>query len=243
MKPYKILIADDDRPSREVLKQFIKPLPQFDVCGEASNGDELINQSAVHQPDLILMDICMPLINGINAIKEIIKFSPHVKFIIITGHEKFAVEAFNLSALDYIVKPVERARLFTALQKAAAQFDYMNREKERVSAKKLLMKNKGSVSFIAYDDIVFVEKSERKAHIHTLSQVYETTDTLDTLARKLDERFLSAHRSFIINIDWIENITPVDETFKVSFRNYSETAHISKHKISSIQKAIQSYSR
>ncbi|MFC7372991.1 LytR/AlgR family response regulator transcription factor [Fictibacillus iocasae] len=243
MKTYNLLIADDDPTSRNVLKQLLHPLPQFVVCGEAENGEELINQAAALRPDLILLDINMPQTNGINAIKEIMKFSSKMKFIIITGHDEYAVEAFSLSVLDYIMKPVERSRLFSALQKAEVQFNMMQNDQNRKATKKLLMKNKGSVSFIAFEDILFIEKAERKAHIHTLDTVYETTDTLETLARKIDQRFIMAHRSYIINMDWIENITPVDETFRVSFRHYAEIAHISKHKMSNVQKMIQSYIR
>lgn len=238
MSVHRLIVADDDQLSREILKHFLSLLPQFSVCGEASNGEELIGQVMTLQPDLILLDISMPKMDGIDAIKTILKINPHAKFIFITGHDNYAVEAFSLAAVDYIVKPVERSRLYVAMEKAAK---ILSIPTEKTSNPKLVVKSRGSFHYIPLDDIIFIEKVDRKAIIHTLSASFQSSDTLEVILNKLDNRFINTHRSYIINVEHLVNITPVDETFMVSFHNYDKKAIISKHKIAKTQQMIQSH--
>lgn len=114
----KVVIADDHEPSRKIIRRFLEPIDQLCIVGEASNGEELIKKIADNNPNLVLVDINMPKLNGLHAIKECIKLNPQLKVIFITGHVEYAVEAFDISAVDYIVKPIERNRLIVAIDKA-----------------------------------------------------------------------------------------------------------------------------
>jgi two-component system, LytTR family, response regulator len=238
MPIHNLIVADDDQLSREILKHFLSLLPQFSICGEASNGEELIGKVMTQQPDLILLDINMPQMDGIDAIKTILKINPHAKFIFITGHDNYAVEAFSLAAIDYIVKPVERSRLYAAMEKAAK---ILSMPTEKASNPKLVIKSRRSFHYVPLDDIIFIEKVDRKAIIHTLDASFQSSDTLEMILTKLDNRFINTHRSYIINVEHLANITPVDETFMVSFHNYDKKAIISKHKMAKTQEVIQSY--
>jgi diguanylate cyclase (GGDEF)-like protein len=114
----KIVIADDHEPSRRIIRRFLEPLDQITIVGEAGSGEELIRAVADNEPNLVLVDINMPKMNGIQAIKECLSLNPGLKVIFITGHNEYAVEAFDVSAVDYIVKPIEKHRLEVAIEKA-----------------------------------------------------------------------------------------------------------------------------
>jgi diguanylate cyclase (GGDEF)-like protein len=114
----KIVIADDHEASRKFVRRFLASMDGISVVAEASDGEDLVKQIVIHQPNLVLVDISMPKMNGIKAIKECLKINPELKVIFITGHNEYAVEAFDISAVDYIMKPLERNRLAVAVDKA-----------------------------------------------------------------------------------------------------------------------------
>lgn len=140
----KVVIADDHEPSRRIIRRFIGSLENISIVGEAGNGEELLGQIESAEPHLVLVDIGMPKLDGINAIKECMKINPHLKVIFITGHNEYAVDAFDVSAVDYIVKPIERARLTSAVEKARAIIKMNNELSEALYQKE----------YMAYHDVL-----------------------------------------------------------------------------------------
>lgn len=115
----KVLIAEDDLTSRKLLRHFISGLPNVEIVGEVTNGEELIRCTVTEKPDLALVDIGMPLLNGMEAIKSCKKLLPALQVIFITGCDQFALEAFSIRAIDYILKPIEKDRFYDALERAS----------------------------------------------------------------------------------------------------------------------------
>ena len=118
MNKINLIIADDNEDSVEILDYFIEQLPEFEVISICKDGEQLVQEVMAKSPDLLLVDINMPTINGVDAIKKCLRIKPNLNFIFITGYDEFAVKAFELSALDYIVKPIEKTRLYMALERA-----------------------------------------------------------------------------------------------------------------------------
>jgi two-component system, LytTR family, response regulator len=114
----KIVVADDDASSRILLHHFIRFLPQYKVVGEAISGEEFVRLVLEEKPDIALVDIKMPDLDGKEAVKICKQSLPALQVIFTTGYDEFAVKAFEIAATDYIVKPIERTRLFHALEKA-----------------------------------------------------------------------------------------------------------------------------
>jgi two-component system LytT family response regulator len=232
--PFKVLLADDHQDSLEVVEAYIKEHPNFEVIATCNDGEELVSKIAIFKPDIVITDVKMPKLNGVEAIKKAMQFNENVKVIFVTGFDEFAVEAFNLEAVDYIVKPVELPRLYAALEKTQTD----NRLKVLTtmnSRKKLPFKFNGSMFFIPYDDIFFIEKAGKKCLIHTKEGTFETYERISVLARLLDKSFFLSHRSNIVNLDNILYIKPKNETFLAYFRNFDKHAHISKLKIKEIE--------
>jgi two-component system, LytTR family, response regulator len=231
----RVLIADDNAASRKLLKHLMKQLPNCQMVGEAANGEELINKVVTEKPDIALVDINMPQLNGMEAVKSCKKIVPSLQVIFITGHDEYALEAFGVNAIDYIMKPIERDRFYAALERASA-FQHQTVPEQLPIKKDLMIKQHNEYTFIPLEEIIFIEKSERKSVIHTLNQkvvVYEALSSLDEL---LDTRFVASHRSYIINLQYLTKIGVAGQAYKAYFKNYQETAKVSKNKLSELQK-------
>jgi two-component system, LytTR family, response regulator len=232
----RVLIAEDNAPSRKLLKHLIKPLENYQIVGEAVNGEDLINKVMTEKPDLVIVDINMPLLNGMEAVKSCKKMIPSLQVIFTTGHDEYALEAFDVNAIDYIVKPIERDRLYAALERAAT-LSHPPVDKQQPAMKKdLMVKHHNQFSFIPLDEIIFIERAERKVVIHTIGQKIELNEALTNLEDILDSRFAASHRSYIINLQHLKRIESAGQSYKAYFKNYEETAKVSRNKLAELQK-------
>jgi two-component system, LytTR family, response regulator len=245
MEPIRVVLVDDNEDALEIVSFYISNYPAFDIVGTCSNGEELIEEVMIQKPDLVLADINMPKKDGINAVRECLLLQPKLKFIFITGYDDHAITAFQMAAVDYIVKPVEKERLQQALEKAAniIRFEQggIKQGTREKSFKNLVIKDPNCTRYIPVEDIYFIEKSGKKCFIHTAEEVLETSENLGKLYEKLlDEAFYSAHRSYIINLKKVTHIIPHHETFIAHFHDYDQQASISKLKINDVREKIAS---
>jgi two-component system, LytTR family, response regulator len=240
MNPIKIILADDHEDSIEIMEYFIRDLSDFEIVGSCHNGDKLVEEVMLKKPDLVLTDINMPMKNGMQAIKECLSFSPDMKFIFITGYDEYAVKAFEIAAVDYIVKPLEKIRLYQALVKAKAiiSFEQSEPQMEEFNMNILPLKDQHSIQFIPLTNIYFIEKAGKKCLVYTKTGIYETSETMAKILTRLDASFFQSHRSYIINLNEISQITPQNETFIVYFKDCDKQASISKLKINEVRERI-----
>ncbi|WML58054.1 LytTR family DNA-binding domain-containing protein [Neobacillus sp. PS2-9] len=233
----RILIAEDNASSRKLLKHLIKHIPNYQIVGEAVNGEDLINKVMIEKPDIALVDINMPLLNGMEAVKSCKKIVPSLQVIFITGHDEYALEAFAVHAIDYIIKPIERDRLYSALERASSLKNQDVMIQQPRVKKEIIVKQHHSTTFIPLDDILFIERVDRKSVIHMLDQKIEMNETLTNLEDLLDSRFVVSHRSYIINLQYLIKIEAVGQMYIAYFKNHNETAKVSKHKVTELQKS------
>jgi two-component system LytT family response regulator len=240
MNILKIVIADDDVSSRTLLRHFIHFLPQYKVVGEATSGEDFLRLVLEKKPDIVLLDIIMPDLDGMEAVKICKQSLPALQVIFTTGYDEFAVKAFEISATDYIVKPIERMRLFHALEKARKLIELSSQDHLSIKTKnkRLDIKSQNSIIFLPMEDILFAEKESRKTVIHTSNERYETTETLNKIENKLDDYFFKTHRSYIVNLKKIVKIETAGETYLAHFIDSHKVAYISKLKINEVQKKI-----
>ncbi|WP_223664106.1 LytR/AlgR family response regulator transcription factor [Pseudobacillus badius] len=241
MTPIRTIIVDDHPDSLEILSFFVSQNPSFQVVAHCENGEDLIRQVMLTKPDLVIADINLPKLNGVDAIKKCISFQPHLKFIFVTGYEDFAVEAFNISAVDYIVKPVEMTRIYQALEKAEHVIrGALHTEKSPIrQSKTLCVKSEGSFYYIKQADVYFIEKAGKKCFIHTKNKTYEVYENIANILQTLGDQFYLSHRSNIINLEAVSHVTQKNETYLAFFPEYSKHAHISKLKIREFQKKMR----
>ena len=210
--PIKAIIIDDERLARNELKKLLEQHPDIQIIDEASNVDEAIEKIDLSRPDLIFLDIQMPGKTGFDLLAEIEK-SPRVIFT--TAYDEFALKAFEVNALDYLLKPIDPKRLTDAIQKLQTEIAL-----EQAS---LLGVNRGPLTEI---DQVFVKDGERCwfvklaeirlfESVGNYAKVYFSTNkplilkSLNALEERLDDRvFFRANRKHIINLHWIDKIEP-----------------------------------
>lgn len=211
--PIKAIIVDDERLARTELKKLLQEFPDIHVIDEAANVDEGVEKVETQSPDLIFLDIQMPGKTGFDLLGELDK-APHVIFT--TAYDEYALKAFEVNALDYLLKPIEPKRLSDAIQKLQYEIS-----KEREGLNGFL--NRGPLT---ENDQVFVKDGERCwfvklneirlfESVGNYAKVFFGTNkplilkSLNALEERLDERvFFRANRKHIINLRWIEKIEP-----------------------------------
>jgi len=234
MEKWKVIIADDDQSSRTLLRHFTQILPEYEVCGEAANGEELIELAKKEDPHIALVDINMPGINGMEAVKACKEANPSLQVIFTTGYDEFAVEAFNISAADYIVKPIDRLRLFMALEKAKENVKLQKKLDAKGVKTTLTIKSNNRFFRLAIDDILFIEKVSRHTLFHTVHEQIETTDSLQEIEETLPDYFYKTHRSYIVNLNKIIQIESSGKTYMAYFAGTDKVSYISKLKINEV---------
>ncbi|WP_025727345.1 LytR/AlgR family response regulator transcription factor [Heyndrickxia ginsengihumi] len=236
MQPLKIVIADDDASARATLKHFIDLCNGYDLIGEVDSREKFIEAIIKEKPNIALVELNILGINGMEAIKSCKDIHPSLQIIFITENDQFAVEAFNISAVDYILKPIERTRFYMALEKARKSLNIFNMMNDyRVNEKTIVVKSYNRLLFLSVNDILFVEKQARKTVFHTCNNQYETTKSLREIEKSLPGYFFKTHRSFLVNLHKVIRIESFGETYLAYFSQSTKVAHISKLKIREVQ--------
>lgn len=208
MKIFKTVIVDDERLAREEVKRALKKHPEFVIVGEASNVNEALKLIDKEQPDIIFLDIHMPEKSGFDLLEEL-GTVPEVVFT--TAYDQYAVKAFELNALDYLVKPLREERFSKTIEKVKQELIQKRKATPEVLPmnRKIFIKDGEDCHFIPLSDIRYIESLENYARLYFGNQKAMIKRSLNLLEEKLDPRvFFRANRSQIINIHFIQEIHP-----------------------------------
>ena len=236
MDTFNVIIAGDLERSQRPLKDMLQFHSKIAIIGESLTIEELVDQLHSKEPHIILIDVAAPEFDGMEAVKVCMAISPEVKIILLADDARYAVEAFELAVLDYIIKPFHPARLRTSFERAfkSMRIKIPSTSSSRLTgdtAKKFIVRTENTIHFIPLQDIIFIEKVDRKSLIHTATKIIEVTETLSSIAGQLNFPFVPTHRSYIVNYHHISNIVHNGDTHLVYFNNYSKHAYISKNKL------------
>jgi two-component system LytT family response regulator len=220
------LLIDDEQPARERLRQLLTAHPDVEIVGEAEDGLQAAERIAELTPDLVLLDIQMPGASGLDVAASLGKPRPAVIFC--TAFDQYAVDAFELSALDYLLKPVNRARLAAALDRvrhagapaaaAAAAEPDSDRALEQLAQttggapKRFLARRGARFRVVPVGDVVAFTFVDGVTHLVTATEQLSMQPTLAALARRLDEqRFFQVSRTAIIRLDAVKEAKPFSD--------------------------------
>ena len=228
MEKYNVIIIDDERLAREEVKRYLNPLPEFEIVGEADSvdsGKELIDAK---NPDLIFLDIQMPEKTGFDLLTELTTV-PEIIFT--TAYNEYATKAFDVNALDYLVKPIREERFLKSITKVKRAFSKRLQEQTTFSMQhKIFIKDGEKCYFIPLVDIRYIESLENYARFHFNENKAMLKTSLNTIEKKLDAKvFFRVNRSQMINTQYIKEVYPhlknrlkivftTGETFNVSSR-------------------------
>lgn len=216
------LIVDDESLARERIRNMLGSDPRIEIIAECANGEDAIDAIQQHSPDLVFLDVEMPGIDGFGVI-EALHPGRIPTIIFVTAYDQYAVRAFEVYALDYLLKPFDQERFDKALDRAKSQItnnhsDALNERilsaleeiKTRpVHLERLVIKMNGHVFFIKADEIDWLEAEGNYVRLHAGKESYLLRDTISALESQLDpKKFIRVHRSAIVNIDRITELQP-----------------------------------
>jgi two-component system response regulator LytT len=214
------LIVDDEKFSRVSLKKLLKPYSQIEVIGEAADGVEAIKKVEAQKPDLLFLDIQMPGLNGFEVMRSV-ALDPKPQVVFVTAYDKYAVRAFEVNAIDYILKPIDEKRLKLTMEKIShkgksVQEDFekirkllLNLDKFKSRPQHLPLRRGRKIVLMSPADIHYLKSEQGVTIVVTQSGEYWTHYTLTEIEGILDEQmFFRTHRSTIINLNKIKEIVP-----------------------------------
>lgn len=208
MSNYRTLIIDDERLAREEVRRSLENYPEFTIVGEANNVELAKVFIEKEQPDLIFLDIHMPGKSGFDLLEEL-GTVPEVVFT--TAYNQYAVQAFEVNALDYLVKPLREERFAKTIEKVKLEFKKQEEELKTplVSHQKIFIKDGEKVYFIALSEVSLIESMDNYARLYFGNEKPMIKRSLNQLEERLDPKiFFRANRSQIINTEYIQEIRP-----------------------------------
>lgn len=241
---FKVLIADDDTGMRKLLAKAVEKIDGFRVVGEASNGEEAFRLVEKLKPDVVFLDVEMPILSGIECANMIADFNPLIKIIFVTAHEEYMPEAFKVYAFDYMVKPFRMDRLYQTLQHLKNLAVKQNEETSpipgisKLELDKIMIRSKEGVILVDIDDIILIQREDRSTVIITANEKYITPDSLGQVEEKLGNwMFFRSHKSYIINLSKIHKIFPYGRwTYLVKLKDTDIDALMTNEKYEELRK-------
>lgn len=238
---FRTVIAEDDDETRSFLESLLSKMDNVALVAVVSSGIKLIKAVKETNPDLIFVDIEMPEMDGLKSVNMILDegFSPYVVFL--TGHAEFALDAFDLNAIDYITKPVRMPRLQKVFDKIKT---FQEKEEKHLSEiknilasrERIFIKTGLDLTFIDTDSIIMVEHQVNKSVIFCKESKHTTSESLNSLEKKLNfPEFFRTHKSYIVNLKHISQIKPLgNRSYEILFQNVPLKALISRSKVQNI---------
>ncbi|WP_010650397.1 LytR/AlgR family response regulator transcription factor [Oceanobacillus massiliensis] len=211
----RVMIAEDEMMARKELLYLLKDMKDVSIMPHAETGEQVIERYTEHHPDVIFLDVEMPGLTGIEAAKYITEISDGQTplFIFTTAYDEYALDAFEVEAIDYLLKPYDETRFTKAMDRIrktlAKKQEMIMEEKERPSTSKLLIDDGERMVVLSPDSIFYAVPNNRLLEIHTEDKVIMSRMTLQELEKKLfDHFFFRAHRSYLVNLNHVLEITP-----------------------------------
>ena len=221
----KTLIVDDEALGRRIVRRMLEGHPDFEIVGECENGAEAVAALDSADCDLLFLDVQMPEMDGFTALAALAPGRmPHVIFV--TAYDHYAVRAFEVNALDYLLKPFDQERFEQALERARRQIRgagdeglgarllsllaQTGRQQQPPPVERLLVKGDGRVFFLKTEDIAWVEAEGNYVLLHTGGAKYLFREAISNLEAQLDpKKFRRISRSAIVNIDFVQEFQPL----------------------------------
>jgi two-component system, LytTR family, response regulator len=238
MEKIRIVIIDDEAPGRELIKHYLKEVDSIEVIAECSDGFSGLKTISTLKPDLVFLDIQMPRLTGIELV-EVLTEKPEIIFT--TAYDQFAIRAFELNAVDYLMKPFEKRRFLEAVKKAIDKIRSGKGNQEpanQLLAKKpetegavnrIVVRKANSINIIPVEQVRYVEAQDDYVMIHHSSGKALKQQTMKFYEENLPKSdFVRIHRAYIVNVTEINRIEPYGKDTHVAILNSGEKLPVSR---------------
>lgn len=198
----KILLVDDERPARELLRALLDDVPGFEVCAEAANGVEALRKAEEHRPDIVLMDIRMPGMDGLEAARYLSQQREAPAVVFVTAYDEHALEAFEASAAGYLLKPIRKEHLEQALANAhkpnRAQLASLESGHSGPKRTHICARMRGNLELIPIGDVFYFQADQKYVTVRHQSGEVIIEEPLKSLECEFEPLFLRIHRNALI---------------------------------------------
>ena len=236
--PLRVLVVDDEAPARRKILRLLREEDDVEVVGEADDGEAAIAAVRKHNPDLVFLDVQMPGMDGFGVVRSIVNAKvPLPRIIFVTAHDKFALQAFEVHAFDYLLKPVGEERFRGAVRRARQQHEqstdaFTSRlhtmlaqlHRERSFPERLLIHEDSRAFFVPVSEISWIEADRNYLLLHCGKKTHTLRSTLDALQEMLDPKaFVRINRGTLVRLDAIRELLPwFHGEYKVVLRDNTE---------------------
>lgn len=240
----KVLIVDDEAPARDRLKRLLQDKPDYEVVAEAANGMEAIQQFNRTQPDIVLLDIRMPVMDGIEAAQHLANQDTPPALIFTTAYGDHALQAFETHAIDYLLKPIRRERLDEALAATQrtnrAQVTQVAEEAHPEGRSHICVRQRGNLELIAVEDIHYFFAEHKYVTLRHAGGEVLIEESLVSLEKEFGDRFLRVHRNCLIAIEQLHGLEKLpDGTHRIQLKDCEDTLEVSRRHLSTVRKILR----
>jgi len=223
-KKWKALIVDDEELARKLLREMLSNHPEIEIATECANGMEAVKAAAEHKPDLLFLDVQMPKLTGLDVLELIEREG--VAVIFVTAYDQYAMKAFDVHAVDYLLKPFSRERFEAALERAKSQGPKRSLDASELSAaarpagqfaERIVVKDGTRVTLIPVAKLDYAEAMDDYVSLASEGKKHLKEQTISGLEMALDPAlFVRIHRSYVVNLERVARIEPYGKDSKVA---------------------------
>ncbi len=245
----RVLIVDDEAPARDRLTSLLADSDVHEVVGEAGNGEQALEVASESVPDVVLLDIRMPGMNGIETAHHFNTFESPPAIIFTTAYDEYAIEAFDARAVGYVLKPVRRDRLVRALEQAARLSNITITEiakRSGISDRRnhICVRAKGELKLIPVRDVFYFHADQKYVRVHHANGNDLIDDSLKQLEEEFADQFVRIHRSALVAVRQIDSLKKTTDgqtlvTLRDEARNEDSNLIISRRHVADVRRRIK----
>lgn len=232
----KVLIIEDEAPAREIVKAFLKNYPDVELVGECEDGFSGLKVIKELQPDLVFLDVQMPKITGFEMLELL---DEHPQIIFTTAYDQYAIKAFEMNAVDYLLKPFSKERFNQAMEKVKTKEaaidtgEKLQKVIQTIEDKseklfRIAVKKGGDIHMIPVEELLYIEAKDDYVMLYTAKGRYLKEKTMKYYENHLDEQeFVRVHRSYIVRVDQVKRLEPYGKSSYLAILSQGQKINVS----------------
>jgi len=240
----KCLVVDDESLARQRLTRLLEDMGEWKVCGEAANGEQALQQVQQLRPDLVLMDIRMPGMDGIEAARHIVQLENPPALVFATAYGDHALEAFETQAVDYLLKPIHPQRLKQALDKArrlsGVELEKLHKSQAGSGRTHLCARKRGNLELVPIDEVVYLQADSKYVTVCSATQQILIEESLKSLEQEFAGYLIRIHRNALVAVRAIRGLEKNAEGHCcVLLEGVNERLEVSRRLLPDVRKRIK----
>ncbi|WP_066298610.1 LytR/AlgR family response regulator transcription factor [Bacillus sp. FJAT-29937] len=235
------LIVDDEPYSRYELKHLLEAYPSIIIVGEAESGESGVMKAIQLQPDVVILDVEMPRMNGMMAAKALMELKKAPLVVFATAYPQFAAEAFRYDAIDYLLKPFDEEQLQETIERIERKLSTIKDKYLGRSAGKLAIESDGEIYYLEPKDLLYIVRDDKLTKLITRSGEFETKTPLKDLeSRLLGYGFFRIHKSFLVNLEHVTRLSPwFNGAYQLQIEGRKELLSVSRNYVKGLRTKLE----